>query len=750
MSNYNWKGKWIGAKMTIEDRYAPIFKKNFTVSNNISNVIIKICGLGLFELKINGNLPDDSVLNPAHTQYSKTVTYREFDITSLIKNGNNEITVELGNYFFNETTNVWKWAEASWRSAPKLIADLTITYNDGTSQTIATDESWLVTLDGPVITNSIYYGETHDLRRTEYTWHNAIHVDAPAGKLKLQDMPYIKRIGEFEPKEIKLMPNGSYIITAPEMITGWAKISVDIPEGTKITVTYGEKLKNDGFVQKIGIDEGHNAEWWQDCYIQQDNFIAGCKENVFEPKYSYKGFKYIQIDGCPCKITNENIKIFRVANDVKSVSDFSCSDELINKLHALMQRTLLNNFQSKPTDTPVWEKNGWLGDANCALRTMTYNYDMSKYLKSFVDIMNDCFNEYGSVPVIVPTADWGIGNSPVWNTVYVFGIEALLDFYNNIEYANEIYPNLREFALKDIKELEALDWTWGTRGLSDWLSPAGDENAEIFPDPSEGAEICCTAFIYRMLESMIYIAEKLEKTEDIEAYKSARRNIYKAFNEKFFIAEKGVYQTTFWRELGVRTKYRQTSNLLPLAFGLVPEEHKKAVLENLAKDISDKEYHLDTGCTGTRFVLPVLFDNGYGDIAYKVLTQTTYPSWGFWIECGADSAWESWEKTTRSQDHYFLATYDEALFTHIAGIRNVRNGFRSFTLKPELMCGLEFANSSIETPLGNLHIKWCKNDDGQFNVETEIPEGATAELILRTDKKEVTETLSGGKYSWKI
>lgn len=745
--NCIFNGKWIGAEMTIEDRFAPIFKKNINISKSISHANIKICGLGLFELKINGNLPDDTVLNPAHSQYSQTVFYREFDIAHLLSAGNNEITVELGNYFFNEMTGVWNWDKASWRSAPKLIADIEISYTDGSSESIPTDNSWLVALDGPVTSNSIYYGETHDLRNTEFTWQNAVYVDVPSGKLMPQDAPYIRRIAEFEPKEINLMPDGSYVITSPEMTTGWARISLDIPEGTKITVTYGEKLKDNGYVQKIGVDEGHNAEWWPDCYIQQDNFIAGKKKNIFEPKYSYKGFKYIQIDGCPCNITKENIKIYRIANDVKQISEFSCSDELINKLHDLMKRTLLNNFQSKPTDTPVWEKNGWLGDANCALHVMMLNFDMDKYMQSFIDIMDDCFKEYGKVPVIVPAADWGVGNSPVWNTIFVFGVEALINYCNNTVYASNIYPDLKQFALDDIEELRSLDWTWGTRGLSDWLSPAGGELDEIQPDPSEGAEICCTAFIYRMLESMIFIASKLGKTEDISIYEEAREKIYRAFNEKFFVADKNIYQTTFWRELGVRTKYRQTSNLLPLAFGLVPEDHRKAVVENLVKDIIDKDYHLDTGCTGTRFILPVLFDNGRPDIAFKVLTQTTYPSWGYWVECGADSAWEAWEKNTRSQDHYFLGTYDEALFTHLAGINNIRDGYRSFTVRPELSCGLEFVNAAIETPLGRLSVKWNKNKDGRFDVEAEIPDGANAEIIL-ADK--IHETLCGGKYFYQI
>ncbi len=745
--DYKWLGKWIGSDMTVEDRFAPLFKKAFVVSGEITEARLKICGLGLFEAKINGCLPDNTVLNPAHTQYTQTVAYRDFDITSFIVNGNNEITAELGNYFFNETTNVWDWDKAPWRSAPKLIADLIITYADGTKQNIVTDESWLVTHDGIVTANSIYYGETQDLTRKNFAWNNAVAVEPPAGKLTLQKEPFIRRIHTFKPQEISSLSNESYVITAPEMITGWARFTVDVPEGTRITVTYGEKLKNDGSVQKIGINEGHGCEWWPDAYIQQDCFIAKEGKNILEPKFSYKGFRYIQIDGCPHEITNDSIEIYRIANEVKLISEFSCSNNLINKLHTLMPRTLLNNFQSKPTDTPVWEKNGWLGDANCALHAMMYNFDMNKYMQDFVNVMDDCFKDYGKIPVIVPTADWGVGNSPVWNTIYVFAVEALINYCNNTEYAEKIYPNLKQFALDDIAELESLDWTWGAGGLSDWLSPSGGEEAEIFPDPSEGAEICCTAFIYRMLESMIYIAKKLGKSDDIEAFETARKKIYDTFNKKFFIAEKGIYQTTFWKEMGVRTKYRQTSNLLPLAFGMVPEDYKKSVLENLVKDIVDKNYHFDTGCTGTRFVLPVLFDNGYSDVAYKILTQTTYPSWGYWVKCGAESAWESWEKTTRSQNHYFLATYDEALFTHIAGIKNVRDGYRSLTVKPELFCGLEFAKTSIETPLGRLSVDWSKNTNGGFDIAIEIPDGSKAEIIL---SGKIKETVNGGKYKYTV
>ena len=211
MKNYNFKGQWIGATTDIEDRFAPVFKKNFKIEKEVKAATLYICGLGFFEAKINGNLPDDSVLNPTHSQYSSTVYYRAFCITELLKNGENEILVELGNSFFNEPTTVWNWHIASWRSAPKLILDLVIEFKDGSSEVIKSDESFKVATNGIITKNSIYCGETHDMRNIESQFKSAILVDAPTGKLTLQEAEPIRRIKEFKVKEIKNQPDGSYI-----------------------------------------------------------------------------------------------------------------------------------------------------------------------------------------------------------------------------------------------------------------------------------------------------------------------------------------------------------------------------------------------------------------------------------------------------------------------------------------------------------------------------------------------------------
>lgn len=742
---HSFKGKWISAPMSVEERFAPVFKKEISVCKRIKNAKIFVCGLGLFELKINGVLPDDTVLNPVHSQYSQSVFYRVFDITEFLGSGENTVTVQLGHGFFNETSFVWKWNEASWRAAPKLIADIVIEYESGETETVATDESWLVSLDGSVIENSIYYGETHDMRCKASDWQNAILADAPKGVLKEQKEPFIRRIQSFSPK--KITRNGNcFIVESPEMATGWAAIRINLPKGKKVNVTYSETLDSDGFAQKIGKNEGRDGNWWPDAYIQQDTFISGGEETVFEPKFSYKGFKFIQIDGVE-KLCAHDIVIHKIANSVEVISEFECSDDMLNKLHALMLRTLLNNFQGKPTDTPVWEKNGWLGDANCALETMMYNFGMDGFIKSFVDTMADCLHEYGKVPVIVPTADWGVDNSPVWNTIFVFAPLALYDFCGNKDYLTKLYPDLRTFALNDIEELRALGNTWGTRGLSDWVAPSGDEDSAVINDPSEGAQICCTAYVYAMLKAMVRIAKILGKSDDAAEYESAAKDIYGAFNAKFYNAEKGIYETTVWNQKGKRERYRQTSNLLPLAFGLVPEENRERVLKNLADNFIGRGYRLDTGCTGTKYVLPVLFANGYEDIASRVMLQTEYPSWGYWVRNGHDSAWESWEKATRSLNHYFLGTYDESYYAYLGGIRDIRNGYERFTVAPALACSLDWVRVKIKTPRGIAACEW-KKENGICKVNITVPEGATGDVTLVWGKKKISATVTGGEYEY--
>ncbi len=743
MIHENWQGKWIDAGSPVECRTAPIFKRDFILNSLPKRAEIAICGLGIFELRVNGMLPDDSLLNPRQTQYSMSAVYRMFDIASLLRVGENCVTVELGCGFYNETTEVWLWHAAAWRAAPKLICDILLHSDEDV--VIPSDESWLVTLDGETVANSIYCGETYDARRgINMNWQPAKLAAAPNIELRPDNVPPIRRVDSYKPKAIERLANGAQIITAPEMLAGWARLRIDAPRDAEIVITYGEQLKDDGQVVRTGRGEGPCHEWWPNATIQQDRFISDGSPRIFEPKFSYKGFRYIQIDGLTQDLTEEDIDLYRVANDIKVISEFTCSDERLNKLHEIMRRTMRNNFQWKPTDTPVWEKNGWLGDANCALDTMFCNFDMGAFMESFLDIMTDCFHEFGDVPVMVPSANWSTANSPVWNTIYVFACEMLYDRCGRLDYAEEHYADLHTFAMKAVSDIEAQGLVWDPHILADWVSPTCvEDDPDMNPMPSEGSSLCVAAYIYAMLRSMVRIASLLGREENIPLYRAAMDKLYTVFNEQYYNAELGIYETDYWMPCGKRTKYRQTSNLLPLAFGLVPEEHRTIVAENLLADVKAKDYHLDTGCVGTRLILPVLHDLGYEDAAFRVLTQNTYPSWCYWLELGHDSAWESWEKTTRSLDHYFLGTYDEYFYSHIAGIREVRDGYRRFTAAPAISLPLEHAMARIETPLGIASCAW-KKEGNTVRVEICVPDGAEATIKLG----EECFVKCGGVYSF--
>ena len=731
---------------------ATVLRKEFkTEKGAIKDAKVYVSGLGFFELKINGQLPDDTLLNPANTQYNQTSLYRVFDVTDLVKEGKNAIGVELGNSFYNETCSVWNWQDAKWRDAPKLRMELEIEYENGEKESVVTDESWKATKEGPITTNSIYYGETYDARKElngfdlvdydDTNWGAVQFMDAPEGKLKAQIMEPIRRTKEMQPSDITKLENGSYVLTIPEMLAGWVKLNIKgAAAGDKVTITYGEKLNADGQVQKLGGKDGVNSGWWPRAYNQQDNYICkgGADVETFEPKFSYKGYQYVQIDGYPSELTADDVTCYRVSNDMEDTGTFESSDELFNKMHQMMITTMKNNMQGKPTDTPVWEKNGWLGDANVALETMTYNFGFVNMLKQFVETMEDCQNEFDNVPNMVPTQGWGNDNTVVWNSIFVFGVDQMIDTYGNESYLYEQYDAMRKLALKDIEESRKNGWTWSDGQLADWVSPMGqgddDQDLPYSESPSEGSGICGTAFAYHLLDVMADLADRMGKTEDAAEYRAAMEKMYKAFNEKFYDAENQIYRTLTWSQQQNRSRYRQTSQLVPLAYGMVPEEYKDGVLTNLVNDIKDKNYHLDTGCVGSKFILPVLTENEYADVAYKVAQQKSYPSWGFMADRGT-SLWEMWETTSRSLGHYFLGTYDEWFYKGVGGIKDMQDGYKTVTIEPALNESLTYAKAGVNTVRGQLQSNWTLNE-GQGVFDIQVPVGTTAEIILPNSEKE--------------
>ncbi len=726
------------------DRAAILLRKEFEAKKDVIEATVYMSGIGYSVLRINGKLADDCFLDPCNTQYNKTVLYRTLDVTSLLNAGaTNALAVELGNGFYNEEGGVWNWGSATWKDSPKLLFWMVVRYADGSSESIVSDTSWKVTSDGPTTFNSIYYGEYYDARKEktgwdmpgydDSSWSQAVNAKKPTGKLECQLEDPVRRTEAFSPKQIKKLSDGSYVVYCPEMVAGWVKLTVrGASAGDQIVLTYSEKLNSNGSVQRLGGKDGVSNNWWPEFYIMTDRYTAkGEAIETFEPKFSYKGFQYIQIWNYPGELTVDDIVIYRTRNDVKTTGTFECSNDLLNQMHQMMVRTILNNLQGKPTDCPVWEKNGWLGDFNVALTSMNYNFDMSTVTENFIEIMESCFEQYGLVPPMVPTAGWNIGENYVWNTVYVFGVYDTYKVYGSLQYLKEQYATMKKYAAKVVANLRQNRWVCPDGQLGDWVSPMGtNPNAQYNENPSEGSGIVGTALVYQMLKDMSEIATMLGYDADATSYQDSMENIYEAFNTKFYNVKEGYYETTTWSQIGTRTRYRQSSNLLPLAVGLVPEENRQTVIDNLIKDIHAKNDHLDTGCVGTKFILPLLTDLGYTDLAYTIATQTTYPSWGFMIEKGSTSLWEMWEATSRSLDHYFLGTYEEWFYSHLAGIKNMDNGYETFTVQPYLPNDLTYVTCKVQTVRGEVESSWVKEADGTVTMTVKVPFGSTATVIL--------------------
>lgn len=743
--------------VNVGNRAAPMFRKEFDVANKtVAKARVYVSGLGMYDIKINGEAITDTVLNQSNTQYNKTIPYGVYDVTDMLKKGSkNAVGAELGNGFFNESTGVWEWQNAVWRADPKLLFQMEIYYTDGTSTEVLSGTDWQATSKGPTTANSIYCGESYDARlekagwdKAGYTvnsaWHAASASTKPAGILDFQYVEPMRRIDTYKPLKITKLSNGSYVIYAPKMTTGWIRLkNLKAAAGDEITVSYTEKISSDG------SPEIFNSHWFGGIF-QQDKYIAkgDAAGEAFEPRFSYKGFEYVRIDGYKGVLTVDDVEIYRIASDVAITGDISTSNSLINKMHELMVNTSLNNMQGKPTDTPVWEKNGWTGDANVSLQSMTYNFDMTSFLKYFEETMQDSQTAGGVINVIAPHAGFDWGNVPVWNSLYVLLVEQLADSYGMQNFISTQYDSMKKLADSYVSKSQSSGWTWEDGQLGDWVSPMGTNPDEQYAEGSnEGSGIVGSAYVYMSLQTMAKFAAQLGKTADAAKYTSAMASIKTAFNNKYLkkniTTNKYFYETTVWYNNGPnRTKYRQTSNIVPLMLGIVPDDKKQDVIDTLIKDIIDKGYHLDTGIIGTKYILPTLTDLGYSDVAYKILTQTTYPSWGYMALHGT-SLWEMWENTTRSRAHYFLGTYDQYLYEYLAGVKDMKDGYKTFTLEPTVEGDLAYVNLSLDTVRGEVVSSWTLNSSNAMEYTVKVPVGSTAAIYMPTDT--ISKVKSGGQ-----
>ena len=747
-----FKGDWIGmesgensleaasklnnAKDEMETKPSPIFRKDFEISKQIKSARAYITGLGYYEMFINGEKADDRIIEPGQTDPEMSVLYSVYDITHMLEE-KNAVGIWLGRGRYAMTTwNVWGWQMPPWRAESKFKMHIKIEYTDGTNENILSDTAFKCT-EGPILSDSLYTGEVYDARcekesfdRFGYNdkdWQKALIVDAPKGSLHSQTNEPIKVVGILDAVNITKISEGRYVFDFGVMTAGICALTVSEDEGTEITIKYGEKVIDDGTVwaEYGGVADG----------LQIDKYICnGSGLETYIPKFSYKGFQYIEVEGLAFEADYETVKALVAHNDVEGVGYFDCSNQLFNTIHGCCTNAMLNNYHSIPTDTPVYEKNGWTGDAQLTSQAAMYNFDMIKFYKKWIRDIAESQIESGEISVICPTSNWGYefefaffwggiaGPVPAWDAALMLIPKWCMEHYGDTSIIKEHYTTFKKY-MEYIKKWEK-DGGIIDNSISDWLNPSFDQLQH--GEPPEGSGIVGTAYYYMFAKAMVEYAEVMGSKEDTVFYESEAVRIRNAGNAKYYAG--GEFQMYRSEKYG---RFRQTSNAFAAASGLVEDENKAAVTERLAKEIMQTSNgHLDVGIVGTKYLYHALCDNGWHEIAYTLTNKRTYPSFGFMIENGATALWEAWELCTRSLNHHMFGSVEDYFYQFILGIKSAAHGFKKITIKPCIPNDMQRAKGYTYTIAGKVASEWIKQGQNKLRMTVEIPANTTAEVYV--------------------
>lgn len=680
---------------------APAFRKRFSASKEIKRAVLAICGLGYYEASLDGNRIGAKRLDPIPTNYDKRVYYSVYELGGLAA-GQHDLDVLLGHGWYDAYASaVWSWDGAPWRDDPKLLAELRLEYADGTCETIATDETWR-RVGNPVWYDNVREGEVIGPRPD--IDEPAILADAPKGTLAAETQPGSVIAREIAPQKIKPLGGGDYLVDFGENIAGWMRMKMrGLAKGDVIHVRYDERV-NDGFVpcttNRIITWHFRYSNSWAfpgKGGFQIDRYIAsGDGEETYEPRFTYNGFRYVLIEGLKSAPTAEDLRACVIHTGFKTAGSFDCSDKDFLDILKMADRAYRGNFANGfPTDCPHREKNGWTGDANLAAELAQYSYENTAAYEGWCVELRDAQREDGHMPGICPTAGWGYGGyGPVWDSVLT-ALPANLRKYRGDTRITELLKD----AQKKYVEYYSTNPLFSTNGIiyygyGDWCP------AKTYTTPA----ITSTGYF-------IAACEEVGRGDLAAKYRKASvGNFYKG---------DGVWQ-----------EGSQTAQACALNFKLYDgEEMRKATVEKLVKSVHDADDHIDFGLVGSKQVFRALSEAGYTALAYKMATQRDYPSFLYWRDNGGTTFMEEWKLSAPSQNHVMFADIVAWSYQYLAGIREVEDGFKTFTLAPDVIPQLNYVSASVETPYGVVKSAW-RRDGEKVIYRFTVPPGTSAKVRL--------------------
>lgn len=715
-----------------EDNTAPMLRREFTINNDVASARLYVTAAGVYEMYINGDRVGDSYLNPGSTQYTDHILYQTYDVTEMLKKGDNAIGGILGRGWYNGMDRV------GWADEWALYAKMVVTLVDGSTYILVTDENWKCYRNGPILDNNSFTGLTYDARREvegwaetgldDSNWENiAVYTTdyLKVGQVKAQEFEPIRAIMELKPVSVSEPQKGVFVYDFGQNFSGITRINATAPEGTTMKLRYAEAINTDnmqdaslveGMINTSSLRGGSNTDYY--------TFKGDINGETFEPSLIYRGFRYMELTGLDEAIPIDDVVGLVLCSDLEDAGSFETSNELINRFYLNTLWGQYSNFTSIPTDCPQRpERYGWTGDAQVFARTASYNMNVYGFYRQYLEAMRDLQHDNGGYTEVAPgyANGWGLqyGNATNgWADAGVIIPWQMYQQYGDVEIIKENYAAMCAWISYCVNTstnyIRAKGWT------GDWLSVN-----ETTPFGVTDTAYC--AYSAKLVSKM---AEVIGKTADAEYYNGIFEKFRAAWNREFVNADGSTKCNT------------QTSYLLGLEFGLFPENLREAAAGYLVENIKNNNWHLTTGFLGINLLLPVLSDMGYSDVAYKLMEQTESPSFLYSVTKGATTIWESWTAISEDENgalrfsgeslnHFSYGSPVEWLIKDVAGIeRDDNGGYKHFVLQPTTGGSLTYAKATFDSNYGEILSHWSLDGNGTMSYLCTVPANTTATLYL--------------------
>lgn len=725
LDSSEWKAQWItvkAPKVNDENGCRSPFScfKEFSLKKSIQKAVIYATSLGLYELKLNGQKVGEDYFTPGWTDYNYRLQYQTYDVTEMISKEVNTLFATVGEGWYSGYLG-WNNRKDIYGNTNALLAQLLLTYEDGTTEIICTDGTWQEKTC-KILMSDIYKGEILDASKETNIEGNMLVLDYPKKQLIAQENEPVRIMTELEPIAIIMTPKGETVLDMGQNMVGWVRCKVNGVRGQTLTLVHGEVLDPDGNFYRDNI---RSAD-------QKVTYICkGNKEEVLEPHFTFQGFRYVKLEGFSKNIKISDFKGIVFHSNMERTGTFETSDNRINQLQSNILWGQKGNFLDVPTDCPQRdERLGWTGDAQIFARTACYNMNTALFFRKWLKDLSYNQMPDGAVSVVVPDVLKGGFIDTVTKTTAGWGDAAVICpwtiylCYGDTNVLRDQYSSMKKW-IDYIRAQGKDEYLWDTGvQLADWVALDSAEGS--YYGATDGY-LVATAFYAYSTEIFSRVAKILGYYDDYKTYKDLYTRIKQAYAERFFDKEGHLISAT------------QTAQAISLHFNLVPDPYKKQVSKKLVTLIEDNEMHLTTGFIGTPYICHALSSNGYMDVAYHLLFQPEYPSWLYQVGQGATTMWEHWDgikpdgslwsSDMNSFNHYAYGSIGDWMYQSITGIDILEAGYKKTSIAPQPTKRLSYAKATLETPYGKLHSSW-KVEQGMMQLNVRIPHNTTAVIKL--------------------